>query len=98
MALAGGTADESTAECIERGQLSQEACEAASEIGVGAGATIVLCVGGFFFALFALLAWRNGVGLATERRHQEQLEAARRSAGSGIADAPGGGDWKAKRE
>ena len=58
-----------------------EVCNAAASVGAGIGTTIVLCIGAFLFTVFALLAWRNGVGLATERRHQEQLAVAREGRG-----------------
>ena len=47
------------------------------ETAGGIAGTIQIFCGGVVFLFFVLLAWRNGVGLATERRHQEQLEAVR---------------------
>ncbi|HML21867.1 MAG TPA: hypothetical protein PKD09_09475 [Aggregatilinea sp.] len=53
--------------------------EDAYQLGQGAGVTILLCVGLPIIAFFALLAWRNSVGLRNEQRHQEQLEAIKNS-------------------
>lgn len=50
---------------------------AGTTIGTGLGIGIVLCTGLPFFALFALLAWRNSAGIRKERMHQEQLNAIR---------------------
>lgn len=51
----------------------------AAQLGVGIGVTgvtlFLICTGLPMFFLFSLLAWRNGVGLRTEQRHQEQLAA-----------------------
>lgn len=58
-------------------QTDTEAEEAGQTIGQGIGATIILCITLPLVALFALMAWRNSVGMATERRHQEQLDALR---------------------
>lgn len=59
---------------------SQENTEARN-VGTGIGAgiiyAIVLCPGIPLLLLFGLLSWRNSAGLATERRHQEQLNALR---------------------
>lgn len=61
--------------------LSEETRQAATTVGAGLGAglgiTFFLCTGGFPLLLFGLLSWRNSEGLATERRHQEQLNALR---------------------
>lgn len=68
-------ADPSNETCVET--TNQAACEAGSAIGTGAAVSIVLCVGLILFVTFALLAWRNGAGYRVERRHREQLEAAK---------------------
>ena len=39
--------------------------------------SVWICLFAPFLAFFSLMAWRNSVGLTTERRHQEQLEALR---------------------
>lgn len=54
-----------------------EAEEAGQTIGQGIGVTLILCITIPLFGLLALLSWRNDVGLKTERRHQEQLDAVR---------------------
>lgn len=60
--------------------------ESAFRLGQGLGAAIILCVPAPFITVLLLLGWRNAVGLRnearereTERRHQEQLEAVRRT-------------------
>jgi ribose/xylose/arabinose/galactoside ABC-type transport system permease subunit len=54
--------------------------QAGVAVGAGLAMTTFMCTGLPFFFLFALLAWRNGVGLRTEKRHQEMLEATRGAA------------------
>lgn len=52
-----------------------EVAQAGVTIGAGIGVTLVLCIGGFFFLMFALLGWRNAAGLKAEKRHKELLDA-----------------------
>lgn len=63
-------------------QMGTDAGRAGVAIGAGLGLTAFLCTGLPLFMFFALLAWRNGVGLRTEKRHQEMLDATR-SGGAG---------------
>lgn len=49
--------------------------QVSEDIATGIAVPFQLCSGGFVFTVFALLAWRNGAGLANERRHQETLAA-----------------------
>ena len=49
-----------------------EAREAGVAMGQGMSFVMVFCVGGFFFTICALLAWRNGAGLESKRRHIEK--------------------------
>lgn len=53
--------------------------QAARTIGIGVGMSIslsvVLCSGLPLAFLFGLLAWRNAVGLRSERRHRETIAA-----------------------
>lgn len=51
------------------------AYQAGTAIGAGLSTTIFLCTGGPLFVVFALLAWRNGVGLTNKKRHEETLAA-----------------------
>lgn len=80
---AGEINTQSRAECERQFSTPSqiELCMTGSDIGTGLGVTVVLCLGGFFFGIFALLAWRNGVGLRTQRQHEEML-AAQRGAGA----------------
>jgi len=57
---------------------TSEAEEAGRTIGQGSGVTTILCITIPLALFFALLSWRNSVGLGTERRHQEELEALRK--------------------
>ena len=59
----------------DRTELEQAATEAGATVGAGIGGLAVLCVGGFLFISFALLAWRNGVGLKQEEQHTQMLAA-----------------------
>lgn len=54
---------------------SSSAYQAGTFIGAGLSGTLVLCTGVPFFFLFALLAWRNGVGLTNKKRHEETIAA-----------------------
>ncbi len=45
----------------------------AADVGGGLGITIIFCLMTPIALFFALLGWRNGAGIRTERRHQEQL-------------------------
>lgn len=52
----------------------QTAAHLGTTLGGGIG-LVVACIPCGFFGLFALLAWRNAVGLREIRRHEEQLNA-----------------------
>lgn len=80
VALSGDSAAQSRSTCAQQysTQSSIDLCESAADVGTGLGVTLVLCVGGFFFAVFMMLGWRNGVGIRNELRHQEMLNAAQR--------------------
>lgn len=54
---------------------SSSAFQAGAAIGGGIGITFFLCSGGLPFVVFALLAWRNGVGLTNKKRHEETIAA-----------------------
>ncbi len=54
-------------------------------IGSGLGITFFACTSLPFTLLFGLLAWRNSVGLKTQKRHEEMLEATRNQ-GKSTAD------------
>lgn len=54
---------------------NSSAAQLGTEIGSGINTTIVLCPGVPLFFLFALLAWRNAVGLTNKKRHEEMLAA-----------------------
>lgn len=54
-----------------------EAEEVGQTIGQSIGVTLILCITLPLTLFFALLAWRNSVGMATERRHQEHIAALR---------------------
>ena len=69
-------------ESVASDELSQGAYEVGASIGRGLGITLTLCIGLPLFGLFALLGWRNSVGIKTERRHQEQLEVLKQQASS----------------
>ncbi|GEM_PF-2380656 len=62
---------------VSQSTATTEAEQAGTAIGVaiggGLGLAFFLCTGLPFFFIFALLAWRNGSGLRTERRHLEML-------------------------
>jgi hypothetical protein len=60
---------------VSEDKAETEAEQAGQAIGSGIGVGIILCITVPFIALFALLSWRNDVGIKTERRHQEQLAA-----------------------
>lgn len=62
----------------EEKETTSEAEEVGKTIGQGIGVSLILCITLPLALFFALLSWRNSVGLATERRHQEELEALRR--------------------
>lgn len=74
---AGEINTQSRAECEQQytTQTQINACMTGTDLGTGLGVTVVLCIGGFFFTIFALMAWRNGVGLRTQRQHAELLAA-----------------------
>jgi hypothetical protein len=63
----------------ELGPAESEAEETGRVLGEGAGYGLIACVTIPFFAVFSLLAWRNAVGIRTEQRHQEQIEAMRQA-------------------
>lgn len=76
--LLGFTATSDSVENAQTQNTAQtEAEQAAFEVGVGLGAgiglTIFLCSGGFFFIIFALMAWRNGVGYRAEEHILETV-------------------------
>src|SRR5260370_17026039 len=52
---------------------AQAARSVGAAIGGGLGVTFFVCTGVPLVTLFALLAWRNRVGLITENRHQNQI-------------------------
>ena len=56
----------------------RSAYQAGQVLGSGLAIGFFLCTGFPLFLIFALLAWRNSVGLTNERRHQEQLAAMQR--------------------
>lgn len=58
----------------EQAQAS-DAYQAGTLIGSGISGTIVLCITVPLFFLFALLAWRNSVGLTNKKRHEETIAA-----------------------
>ncbi len=58
-------------------ETNSEAEETGKTIGQGIGVGLILCISIPLVFFFALMAWRNSVGLATERRHKEQLDALR---------------------
>lgn len=72
-----GLADTGYAE----GTTARAAYEAGATIGAGIGMSASLCIGGFLFLVFALLAWRNGAGIRTAKRHYEQIQAIREGRG-----------------
>jgi hypothetical protein len=47
--------------------------QAGQVVGSGLALTFFLCTGLPLLLTFSLLAWRNGVGLRNERRHQEEV-------------------------
>lgn len=52
------------------------AAKAVQTLGItSVGMSVFLCTGLPLAFLFGLLAWRNAVGLRTERRHQETIAA-----------------------
>ena|SRR3989304_4781640 len=59
--------------------MSQETADSLQEAGTaifaGASMTVFLCTGLIGFFIFALLAWRNGVGLRNRRQHEEMVAA-----------------------
>lgn len=59
------------------------AYQAGTTIGAGIATSFVLCTGAPLLFLFALLAWRNGVGLTSKKRHEETIAALKSSAGHG---------------
>lgn len=54
---------------------SSTAYQAGTLIGTSVISTVFLCTGVPLFFLFALLAWRNGVGLTNKKRHEETIAA-----------------------
>jgi hypothetical protein len=67
------------------GTTAREAYDAGTVIGAGIragiGMSASLCISGFLFLVFALLAWRNGAGIRTAKRHHEQIQAIREGRG-----------------
>lgn len=57
------------------GTTADAAFNAGAGIGGGLGVTFFACTGIPALLLFGLLSWRNGVGIKTEQRHREQIEA-----------------------
>lgn len=51
------------------------AAQAGTAIGASIATSVFLCTGLPLFFLFALLAWRNSVGLTNKKRHEEMLAA-----------------------
>lgn len=72
LGIIGGTANKQLQS--EQAQAS-DAYQAGTVIGTGISGTIILCIGVPLFFLFALLAWRNGVGMTNKKRHEETLAA-----------------------
>ena len=60
-----------------RTESQQSATEAGAALGGGLSLIFFLCTGFPALLFFGMLGWRNSAGIVTERRHQEQLEAAR---------------------
>ena len=60
---------------------AQQTKDTTDQLAIGIANTtwlaIFLCTGIPLFFFFALLAWRNSVGLRNERKHQETLAAMR---------------------
>lgn len=58
--------------------------EAASDLGVGVGASISLiffvCTGLPAFLLSSVLYWRNGVKIREDKRHREQMDVLKQAA------------------
>jgi amino acid transporter len=76
LANAGNVVEDATNEGAEvRTQSEQELAETAATVGVGIGMVIVLGCGIPIFLFFALMGWRNGVGIRNEQRHREMLAA-----------------------
>ena len=73
---------ETIASAETRAGTNTEAFQAGAAIGGTAAVTFFICSGAPFLLIFGLLAWRNGVGIQNERRHQETL-AAMQAKGSG---------------
>ena len=69
----------SFAQEAEEIETESEAEEAGKTLGQGLGTLIIACPSAVLFIVFALLAWRNAVGIRTERRHQEHMETLRQS-------------------
>jgi hypothetical protein len=55
----------------------REVAETVGAMAWLAESSVYLCVGIPLFFLFALLGWRNSVGLREEKRHQERLQTGR---------------------
>lgn len=62
------------AEVIER-----PGYQAGQAVGSGLALTFFLCTGLPLLLAFSLMAWRNSVGLANERRHRETIAALKRT-------------------
>lgn len=60
---------------------SSSAAKLGTAIGSGLSTTIVLCIGVPLFFFFALLAWRNSVGLTNKKRHEETIAALQQKQG-----------------
>lgn len=75
---------------LETDETMRTASDLGTTLGAGIGYTFFLCTGLPFLLLFSFLAWRNGVGLREERRHQELMAAqyAQVRTMGAIADSP----------
>lgn len=90
---ATGSAFSSVVSTPERGSSSLSASDAnaakavGATLGSGLSLTIFACTGLPFLLIFGLLSWRNSVGLKTQKRHEETLDAMRNS-GKSVSDIP----------
>ncbi|MBT7079866.1 MAG: hypothetical protein HN929_00050 [Chloroflexi bacterium] len=76
MSAAGDINEQTKTEGSEsRTSAQQEAYEVGADIGTGLGVSMIFCMTMPFFFLFALLGWRNGVGIDKEKKHAEMLAA-----------------------
>lgn len=64
-------------EDVQEVAVENEVEAAARDVGEGIGMGIIFCVTAPLVGLFALLAWRNAVGIRTEERHREHMDVMR---------------------